>query len=676
MSGGLNLYGMLSGIGDQITRAGQQHTLGQLGGLLQAGDFKGASSLAFQAGDVTTGLGILRLAESRDKLALERADAEEFNRRLPSLLGGGSTFDALTGGSPRPRADSGASVGSSLPTFAQGSNIGRYAAAIQANESGGKYDIVGPTHPKMGRALGAYQVMEANLPSWTREAVGREVGADEFLRSPAIQDAVFQKKFGQAVEKYGNPQDAASVWFTGRPLAQGANARDVLGTTGQRYVDKFNAGLARAGGTAPTLPATRVAMPASMGNQADIPAEGAMPAQFYIPGTDPASAVPDRSAVPAGGRRMTLPVEAGGDPQAPQLSPERADGMVRQTEARLQGAGISDRMAGWAKLATLPHLPESQRQFAQTMLKAAIDEAKVPESAKEFMYAKRMGWTQARTPADYAKEKAGPTTLAPGSSLVQNGQIVLTAPDREKADKTTAEFEARKGIAAEIGLVPGTPQYQRFMAEGKVGSGDPSPADKKAIMQAEDAIPVFDSQLERLNRAKELNDQTYTGITAAERGYAATAIPGMKHLLSKEDMASGAATREFGQLMSLEAIKEMSAVLKGATTEKEMATFTGILSDPTTPPDIRARTIDRMIALTQRQKQIAEDRVRELRGGTYYGQGGGQGGRAPAAVPQDTAPRMPPSQSRPGPSRPMQGAPGQPSRSDLEAEARRRGLIQ
>ncbi len=37
----------------------------------------------------------------------------------------------------------------------------------------------------------------------------------------------------------------------GRPLAQGAKARDVLGTTGQSYVDKFNAGLRRAGGSVP-----------------------------------------------------------------------------------------------------------------------------------------------------------------------------------------------------------------------------------------------------------------------------------------------------------------------------------------------------------------------------------------------------------------------------------------
>ena len=127
------------------------------------------------------------------------------------------------------------------PAPAQGgSNAIPYASAIKGIESGGKYDIVGPTHPRYGRALGAYQVMEANLPQWSQEAIGRVVSPDEFLASPQLQDAVFQKKFGGYVEKYGNPQDAASAWFTGRPLAEGANRRDVLGTTGQGYVDKFN----------------------------------------------------------------------------------------------------------------------------------------------------------------------------------------------------------------------------------------------------------------------------------------------------------------------------------------------------------------------------------------------------------------------------------------------------
>jgi hypothetical protein len=145
-------------------------------------------------------------------------------------------------------------------------DMSRFAEAIKAKESGGKYDIVGPTHPKLGRALGAYQVMEANVGPWSREALGREVTPDEFLKNPQIQDQIFQHKFGQYVQKFGNPQDAASAWFTGQPLSVGANRRDVLGTTGAGYVADFNRNIgqqptqvAQAGMTPDGMPTSPVA---------------------------------------------------------------------------------------------------------------------------------------------------------------------------------------------------------------------------------------------------------------------------------------------------------------------------------------------------------------------------------------------------------------------------------
>lgn len=124
-----------------------------------------------------------------------------------------------------------------------------YRQAIQAIESRGSggYSAVGPTHPRYGRALGAYQVMETNVGPWSQAALGRRVSPDEFLGSRAIQDAVFDHRFGGYVDRYG-ASGAASMWFTGRPSAP--NARDVLGTTGSVYVERFNAELARLGATA------------------------------------------------------------------------------------------------------------------------------------------------------------------------------------------------------------------------------------------------------------------------------------------------------------------------------------------------------------------------------------------------------------------------------------------
>ena len=112
-------------------------------------------------------------------------------------------------------------------------------ASIESQGSGG-YSAVGPTTQKGNRAYGKYQVMDFNIPAWTEKHLGQRLTPDQFLQSPEAQEAVFKGEFGSYVSKYGNPQDAASAWFTGQPQSQGGNRSDVLGTTGSGYVNKFN----------------------------------------------------------------------------------------------------------------------------------------------------------------------------------------------------------------------------------------------------------------------------------------------------------------------------------------------------------------------------------------------------------------------------------------------------
>lgn len=119
----------------------------------------------------------------------------------------------------------------------------RYSNSIAKIESGGNYGAVGPDTGN-GRAYGKYQVMDFNVGPWTREVLGTSLSPQQFLADKEAQEKVFRAKFGESVRRYGNPQDAASVWFTGRPLASGAGLADVNKMTGSRYVDLFNRGLA------------------------------------------------------------------------------------------------------------------------------------------------------------------------------------------------------------------------------------------------------------------------------------------------------------------------------------------------------------------------------------------------------------------------------------------------
>ena len=133
-------------------------------------------------------------------------------------------------------------------------SMAQYAQAIKDIESsGGNYGALGPITASGDRAYGAYQVMGRNIPSWTKDALGRSMSKSEFLASPSAQDAVFNNRFGGYINKYGNPQDAASAWFTGRPLSQGSGASDMLGTTGSQYVDRFTASVQKATGSIGSL---------------------------------------------------------------------------------------------------------------------------------------------------------------------------------------------------------------------------------------------------------------------------------------------------------------------------------------------------------------------------------------------------------------------------------------
>lgn len=135
----------------------------------------------------------------------------------------------------------GGTSGNAVNAVAAG-NMSAYAQAIKSIESSGNYGALGPVLKSGDRAYGAYQVMSANIPSWTKAATGTAMTPSAFLNNKDAQDAVFNKYFGASVAKYGNPQDAASVWFSGRPLSMAGNASDGFNTTPQ-YVSKFNAAL-------------------------------------------------------------------------------------------------------------------------------------------------------------------------------------------------------------------------------------------------------------------------------------------------------------------------------------------------------------------------------------------------------------------------------------------------
>jgi hypothetical protein len=456
-----------------------------------------------------------------------------------------------------------------------------YAGAIKSIESGGKYDIVGPTHPRYGRALGAYQVMEANLPEWSKAALGREVSADEFLANPKVQDAVFQNRFGGYVQKYGNPQDAASAWFTGRPLAQGANAQDVLGTTGQGYVDKFNRALGQDAQPVQVAQAT----PSAPSGGSMSPSVRAMARVLQNPYLTPQT------------RSLGMLIlkdkmeRAGRDPNESRLR----ELQVRQAEQNLSTAPLdaeAKRIGVMKGRAELGNMPIEQEGKLLSNAKAARDlnETEYKTDANGNQYERLKGSNE-------------PFRPSPGLPAAQ--------------PKVIDELEARKAAAATLGIKPDDPAYKGYVLTGKMPREDAQPlsaTDKKAIMEADEGVLAAQTAIQSLQRAKQLS-----------AGASSLPLPGVVNRARAwfgNEAASN--TVQMDNEITTNALSQLKSIFGGAPTEGERKLLLDIQGSSSLPHADRVKIFERAERLAQTRLKLNQDRSNELRGGTFYKPQGAQ----------------------------------------------------
>ena len=119
------------------------------------------------------------------------------------------------------RVQSQFNYGSGTTNFNSGSgvstpsgNFGSFVRAIAAKESGGNYSAVN----RHSGALGKYQIMPANIPQWSRQALGRTISPSQFLASPKYQEQIAQYHLRRYYDQYG-PAGASVAWYAGPAAA-------------------------------------------------------------------------------------------------------------------------------------------------------------------------------------------------------------------------------------------------------------------------------------------------------------------------------------------------------------------------------------------------------------------------------------------------------------------------
>lgn len=439
----LNLSGLVDPLIAGMKERREREALATIGQTLTGGnpDYKGAAAAMFNAGKPEYGLTLLKLGESYRTQQLQEKAGADFANALGGIVGGGQA--GSSGPAPRPQAFDPASVPAFVASAGQEHGIspefmtktawiesrGNPNARNKSGASGlfqfmpGTAQQYGLTDPFDAKAsAGAAARLASDNRRSLMSALGREPsdaelylahqqgagGASALLRNPnASAHSVL-------TEVYGSPGKAAAA------IRQNGGSLDM--TAGQfagLWTGKFDA-LSAGGGTPTRAPG--VTRTAGM----TLPAEAVGGGNWFDDrvGADALPSSPTATAGMGNARSSGRVAAALPSPDMPTLGAVPAQGFIvppgpadaaleQRAQAAVQTAnqgGVGQRVAALTRVLSNPHLPDSQRQVGLTFLRDAIDQAKIPDSAKEFLWARGNGLTQARTPAEYEREKKGPPT--------------------------------------------------------------------------------------------------------------------------------------------------------------------------------------------------------------------------------------------------------------------------
>lgn len=205
------------------------------------------------------------------------------------------------------------------------------------------------------------------------------------------------------------------------------------------------------------------------------------------------------------------------------------------------------------------------------------------------------------------------------------------------------DYTKRAQAAQNFGMSPDDPGYQSFILTGKMPREDAQPltaTDKKAILEADEmvqanqtAVDMLSSVIEPDASGKSLNDKASYGFGADSQSWLARNDP-----TGFFDDEKGQATTELSNVVLNQALSTLKSTFGAAPTEGERKILVDLQASVDKTPTERKAILKRAIDLANRRLSFNKQRADELRGGTFYQQGGGAGGN-PSAPPANPAAR-------------------------------------
>ena len=222
-----------------------------------------------------------------------------------------------------------------------------------------------------------------------------------------------------------------------------------------------------------------------------------------------------------------------------------------------------------------------------------------------------------------------------------------------EAQTPDGQARARARAAVEQGLDIKDAHVRQYILSGRFPREDQAPmtaTDKKAILEADEAVLSNRAVIDALTQAEALNTQTNSGWGASVRATLGNNLPDIMVPDAVSSPKSSEATANFENLVLGQALRQLKSIFGAAPTEGERKILIDLQASVNKPPAVRAEILARAKVLANARLQFNEQRAAQLRGGTYYKPGGSQpalprralvaGNRAQAGAGQTGAPRQ------------------------------------
>lgn len=204
----------------------------------------------------------------------------------------------------------------------------------------------------------------------------------------------------------------------------------------------------------------------------------------------------------------------------------------------------------------------------------------------------------------------------------------ISAPNAGQS-KIDQDIAARQRAASGMGLKPEDSAYQSYVLTGKMPREDQAPltaTDKKAILEADEGVAAAENSITALKSiitpgedGKSLNDKAGYGWGAGAQSFMARNDP-----FGFFDDTKGQSTTDLDNIVQTNALQSLKSIFGGNPTEGERAILLDIQGSSSKSPEERKNIFERAITMAERRLGFNKQRADELRGGTFYKQGGGQ----------------------------------------------------